>query len=190
MVILVECSGPYHTIALVTTEAVRVVIFGPITCTLAHDTFITDIATFGKPLSVTVLAVWLMVVVHDKGHSCQLLLTTGADEASGMVCVVFILHSFISDGFITGCTPRRAETIITHCAKGITLMPHKQLLYQRHIAHYTIKTSAVPEIIFRACVAICRQDATVACSTGHYLAAGCAGFTHHLITFSKHSLVH
>ena len=189
MVILVERSGAYHSVALVTTEAVGVIIFVPVTCTLAHNTFIACIATFGKPPRVTILAVWLMVV-HDEGHSCQLLLTTGADEASGMVCAVFILHSFVSDGFITGCAPRGTVTIITLCAKGITLMPHKWLLHQRHIAHYTIETSAMPEIIFRACISICRQDATVACRTGHCLAAGCTGFTHHLITFSKHSLVH
>ena len=149
MVILIECSGAYHFVAIFAAEAFGMVVLVTVTCTLPNNSFVAYVTNFGKPLDMAFLTVRL-VVVCNKRYPCQLPLTTCADKAIGMVCSFFILHSFIGDWFIAGCTPHGTLTIITYHTEWVTLMFHKRLIHQREIAQQTSETSAMPEFIVGA----------------------------------------
>lgn len=69
MVILIERGGGYNFAALATAKAVSMVTFVAVTCTLAHDSFVTHNANLGKFLDMAFLTERL-VIVGDEGHPC------------------------------------------------------------------------------------------------------------------------
>ena len=111
MVVLIERSGADRFVAIFTAEARSMVVLVTVTRTLPNDSFVADVTNFGKPLGVALLTIWLVVVINE-GYPRQFPLTTCADKATRMVSLFFILHSFVSNWFIAGCTPRGILTII------------------------------------------------------------------------------
>lgn len=80
MVILIEGGGAYHSVAFAAVEAVGMVVFVTVACTLAHDALLTHDTMLGKLVSMALFTEWL-VVVGDKGDVRQLGLATRTDKA-------------------------------------------------------------------------------------------------------------